>query len=125
MILNLTIANTANVFALHAFDIRECPHTSVDYTVMLDVPVLPVPTLIEFWTNELIKQSHLSDKMPLINHLTDYNYDTTAHSIGSSTLMLIEQSVIHYNYINQLQTYHGISSLSSSSLSHVYIHAHA
>ena len=35
-------------FALHTFDLNECLHTSVDYTVMLGMPILPVPTLIEF-----------------------------------------------------------------------------
>ena len=35
-------------FALHVFDLCECPHTSMDYTVILGVPILPGPTLIEF-----------------------------------------------------------------------------
>ena len=49
MFLNLTIANTAKHFcAARAFNLHERPRTSVDYTMMLGVSVLPVPTLIEF-----------------------------------------------------------------------------
>ena len=45
-VLNLTIA-VPNVFALHAFDLREHPRISVDYTEILGVPALPWATLIE------------------------------------------------------------------------------
>ena len=40
MVLNLAIAQ-CQMSALHVFDLGKRPHTCVDYTVILGVPILP------------------------------------------------------------------------------------
>ena len=46
IVLNLTIANTAKrLCTARVFDLHERQRTSVDYAVMLGMPVPPVPTL--------------------------------------------------------------------------------
>ena len=45
----IEIANTTTCLcAARVFDLCKLPCTSVDYTMMLGVPILPIPTLIEF-----------------------------------------------------------------------------
>ena len=47
-VFNLIITNSAkHLCAARAFDLCECTHTSMDYAMMLGVPILPGPTFIE------------------------------------------------------------------------------
>ena len=84
-VLYLTIANSAK--CLCTVHIRS-PCTSLDYTMILGVPILPVPTLIELMSSLRSNYALYSDTMPLTTQVVHVLRHTHTHTHTHDLLQL-------------------------------------